>query len=69
VAGFSERLTRVVVGGAELSIASALGGDDAKPAGAAKERAAGLELLARLRAQGRLTNEEYETAKGNLLGA
>jgi hypothetical protein len=67
VAGFSERLTKVVLGGAERSIASALGGDDGKPSAGADPRAGRLELLVRLHADGKLTDEEFEAAKRTLL--
>jgi hypothetical protein len=69
VAGFSERLTKVVLGGAERSIASALGGDDARPPSGADGRAARLELIVRLHAEGKLTDEEFESAKRALLPA
>jgi hypothetical protein len=68
-AGFSERLTKVVLDGADRSIRSVLGGDDASstplPAAASGER---LEWLMRLREQGRLTDEELEAAR-RLMGA
>jgi hypothetical protein len=70
VAGFSERLAKVVLGGAERSIASALGGEEARPpSSGADARAARLELLVRLHAEGKLSDAEFESAKRAMLPA
>jgi hypothetical protein len=70
VAGFSERLTKVVLDGTDRSIRAVLGGDEGQasaplPPAVSAER---LEWLMRLREQGRLTDEELESAR-RLMGA
>jgi hypothetical protein len=69
-AGFSERLTKVVLDGADRSIRAVLGGDGASsaPLPAAPVSAERLEWLMRLREQGRLTDDELEAAR-RLMGA
>ena len=62
LAGFSERLTKVVLGKTERSIEAAFGRDEGKVAAAATEQASRLELLIQLRQRGLLTQEQLDDA-------